>query len=308
MAFPKSGVIAIGCLATLGACAPVPIEPPPVAPMRATTHAQVIEQSTPADWRSVDPQNTLYLELPTGRVVIELAPLFAPAHVENIKTLVRGKYFDGLRVTRAQENYVVQWGDPDGKRDFEGAARSLPAEFTSMLANELRFTPLPDGDLYAPEVGFSGGFPVARDKDTGLAWMAHCYGMVGVGRGVAPNSGSGAELYVVIGHAPRHLDRNVTLVGRVLDGMEHLTTLPRGSGPLGFYEKDEPRVPIKAMRVAADVSPAQRTELEVLRTDTAAFVRLIEARRFRREEWFVEPGGNVELCNMPVPVRRRTAR
>jgi len=294
------------CGGLLGAaCAPVPVERAPAVAPRALTHAQVLEQATPADWRSLDPENTLYVELATGRVVIELNPLFAPNHVENIKALVRNRYFDGLRITRVQENYVVQWGDPDGKREVRGAQSALPAEFVSLVANDLRFAALPDGDVYAPEVGFHNGFPVARDKDTGLAWMTHCYGMVGVGRELAPNSGSGTELYVVIGHAPRHLDRNVTLVGRVIDGMERLTTLPRGTGPLGFYEKAEQRVAIKSIRRAADVPPGERTDLEILRTDTAAFSRLIEARRSRREEWFVEPGGRVEVCNMPVPVRRR---
>jgi peptidylprolyl isomerase len=126
---------------------------------------------------------------------------------------------------------------------------------------------------------------------------------VGAGRDDAPGSGNGAELYVVIGHAPRHLDRNVTLLGRVLQGIEHLSTLPRGGAALGFYEQAAERVPIRSIRVAADLPEAERSAIEVLRTDTAAFRALIEARRFRREPWFTSPAGRIELCNVPLPVR-----
>src|SRR5207237_5768669 len=155
--------------------------------------------------------------------------------------------------------------------------------------------------------GVSGGFPVARDRETGKMWLIHGYGMVGAGRDTAVDSGGGTELYVVIGHAPRHLDRNVTLLGRVVQGMELLSTLPRGTGQLGFYEKPEQRVPIKSVRVAADVPEAQRTELEVLRADTPSFAAYVEARRNRHEEWFKVPAGRLDICNMPVPVRARAA-
>jgi peptidylprolyl isomerase len=107
----------------------------------------------------------------------------------------------------------------------------------------------------------------------------------------------------VIGHAPRHLERNITLAGRVLQGVEHLSSLPRGTGTLGFYEQPGQYVPITAMKVAADVPEAQRTPIEVFRTDTAAFEKLMAARRNRHEEWFLNPVGHVELCNVPIPVR-----
>lgn len=268
------------------------------------TMAGVLEASTPAEWRRPDPLNTLYLELASGRVVIELAPAFAPAHVANIKALVQAGYFDGAVVLRSQDNYVVQWGRTEGNPGPTGdAQRALPGEYSRALGEDMPFTPVPDADPYAPQTGFSGGFPVARDPATGTAWLVHCYGMVGAGRGMAPDSGSGAELYAVTGHAPRHLDRNVTLVGRVIAGIERLSVLPRGSGPLGFYETAAEHVPIVSARLAADVPAAERTDIELLRTDSASFAALIEARRVRREEWFIEPTGRIEVCNVPLPTR-----
>src|SRR5437763_12975648 len=115
---------------------------------------------------------------------------------------------------------------------------------------------------------------MARDPKTGKMWLIHCYGMVGAGRDAPADSGGGTERYVVIGQAPRHLDRNVTLLGRVVQGIELLSAMPRGTAALGFYEKPEQRVPLKAMRVAADVPPGERSALEVLRTYTPTFESL----------------------------------
>jgi peptidylprolyl isomerase len=277
-------------------------------PKRSLTTAEVLAKTKDRDWRQLDPENTLYVELPSGRVIIELNPTFAPKHVANVKTLVREKYFDDLAIVRAQDNYVVQWGDPNAEkpelaRKITVAKKTLEPEFDHKLESRIPFTTLPDGDVYAPEVGFSSGFPVARDVKSGRMWLTHVYGMVGAGRDEAPNSGGGAELYVVIGHAPRHLDRNVTLLGRVIQGMELLSTLQRGPAPMGFYDKPEMRVPIKSIRVAADVSENERTRIEILRTDTDLFRDYINARRNRNEPWFHHRAGKIEIGNLTIPIR-----
>ncbi len=268
------------------------------------TMAAVLESSKPADWRQLDQDRLLYLKLPAGQVVFELAPQFAPRHIDNLRKLVRQRYFDGLAIIRSQDNYVVQWGDPaggeEGARPFGDAATSLQPEFYRK-AEGLEFTPLNSRDVYAEEVGFVAGFPVGRDSRG--AWLAHCYGMLGVGRANEPESGSAAELYVVTGHAPRHLDRNVTLIGRTVSGIELLSALPRGTGALGFYDSADEFMPIVSIRFGSDLADSDRSELEALRTDTATFDKFVEARRTRREEWFVDPAGRVELCNVPLPIR-----
>ncbi|MBN2399664.1 MAG: peptidylprolyl isomerase [Candidatus Aminicenantes bacterium] len=306
-------VVAGLCMSWLLApmAAPGQTEKPPAG--TASTVADVLAAARAEDWRTPDAENTLYVELPGGRVVIELAPLFAPQHVANVKALAREYYFDGLAVLRVQDNYVVQWGDPEvdnpqKARRITNARHSLPAEFDRSIDEKIHFTPLPDGDVYAGEVGFSAGLPVARDRHSNRMWLVHCYGMAGAGRGDSRDSGSGAEMYVVIGHAPRHLDRNVTLFGKVLQGMELLSSLPRGKGPMGFIEPGQTRVPIRSIRVAADVPLAGRSDLQVLRTDTETFRKLIEARRNRSEEWFLLQAGRVELANVPVPVRKKETK
>lgn len=302
--------LALACLAVLGVL-PVLAQqsqpPAPAAPAKARSMQELLEGSKPGDWRNLDPARTLYMDLQAGRVVIELAPEFAPAHVANIRALAKGKFWDGLSINRSQDNFVVQWGDPaeeeGARKPLPKSAKSkLPAEFTRSNRN-IAFTPLPDVDGWARQVGFSDGFPVGLDTSEGTAWLAHCYGVVGAGRDIAADSSTGAELYVVIGQSPRQLDRNITTVGRVVQGMELLSTLPRGTGPLGFYEKAEQRVAIKSVRLAADLKPAERLKLQVLRTDTPLFAELVEARRNRRDDFYKRPAGHIDLCNVPLPVR-----
>jgi len=265
--------------------------------------AEILERAPASDWRTVDPENTVYMDLPDGRVIIELSETFTPAHTRNIRELVRAGWFNGANIVRSQENYVVQWGrDGDDPGPMGAATETLTPEFWRPRAG-LEVTRLPDPDSYAREVGFVDGFPMASNGRE--AWMAHCPAMVGAGRGDTAESGNGGELYVVIGHAPRHLDRNIATVGRVLQGMELLSTMPRGTGPLGFYEDEAQRTPIARVRMAADVPEGERTQLEALRTDSATFRTVIESRRFRRESWFLDSVGHINLCNVPLPVRVR---
>jgi peptidylprolyl isomerase len=270
----------------------------------ATVSAQTTAEQSASEWRVVDPANTLYMELDSGRVIIELAPQFAPNHVANIKALVREKYFDAQRITRAQDNFVVQWGDSVVAHPLQKAKLKLPGEFTRSAVG-LNFTQLPDPDTYAPQVGFVDGFPAARESDTGDAWAVHCYATVGVGRDNASDSGGGTELYVAIGQAPRQLDRNITVVGRVIRGMPLLSTLPRGTGDMGFYKQRSEHTIIRSIRVAADLPAGEREPLEALRTDSKRFAEQTESRRNRRDEWYKVPAGHLDICNVPLPIAKK---
>lgn len=276
------------------------------AARKPSTVAAVLAASKPEEWRRLDPERTIYMDLDSGRVILELSPTFAPRHVENIRALARSGWFDGLSINRVQDNFVTQWGDPDSKKPIVGAASRLTPEFERDWTSDITFSALPDGDVFAPEAGFVEGFWAAGDRKASRIWLAHCYGTLGVGRDTAADSGSGAELYVVIGHAPRQLDRNITVAGRAVSGMELLASLPRGTEALGFYKTAAERKPIRRFRLAADVPAKERTELELLRTDSKSFAEVVEARRNRRDEWYKVPAGQIDLCSAPLPVRRVT--
>jgi peptidylprolyl isomerase len=273
------------------------------APMSMTG---ILAASPKSDWRAISPADLLVMKLPSGRVVIELAPLFAPHTIANIRALLRTHYFDGSSIVRAQDNYVVQWARTD-HRPLGGAKATIPPKFDRAMGRDIVFTILAASDTYAPQTGFANGFPAARDSGSGRIWLTHCYGMVGVGRDVAADSGNGGELYAVIGQSPRNLDRNVALIGRVIAGMEILSTMPRGTGPLGFYEKPSQQIPIASMRIGSELPVAERPHFETLQTDSATFAKLIEERRTHPDPWYKHSPGHVGVCNVPLPVRAGAA-
>jgi peptidylprolyl isomerase len=193
--------------------------------------------------------------------------------------------------------------------------RIIPPKHVRADANTLMTAGCAPRDAYSLVTANTKGFPFAygsrempladaifEQKLTYDVWPVHCYGMVGVGRNMSPDTGTGAELYTVIGHAPRHLDRNIALVGRVIEGMEHLSSLPRGTGALGFYESAKERVPIRSVRIGA--AAKDLPAFEYLNSDSDSFARYAEARANRRDPFFIRPAGGADICNIPVPVRR----
>ncbi|MGH8852949.1 MAG: peptidylprolyl isomerase [Telluria sp.] len=301
----RTAIAALALLAAAAQAAPAAPKADKELPPKPSL-ADVIKASKPADWRPLDAENTLYMELPTGRVIIELAPAFAPNTAANIRALVRENYFDGLFIIRSQDGFVVQWGDPDEVNPKpHKAPKTVKAEFTAPIKQAGAFTRLKDGDVYAPQVGHAGGFPAARDPASGQAWLTHCPAMVGVARDTGADTGNGSQLYVVTGHAPRQLDRNITVVGRVVSGMPLLSVQPRGSAAMGFYEKPEQRMPIKAVRIAADLPEAERSRFEVMRTESATYQAAVEAQRNRGGPWTKVAAGKIDLCSAPIPVREQ---
>jgi cyclophilin family peptidyl-prolyl cis-trans isomerase len=294
------------------------------APKPALAPSEIVAAAPKADWVAISPSDLLVMDLANGkRVVIQLMPPpFSQGWVGNIRKLAAARFWDGTSVNRVQDNYVVQWGDANG--DDKTKAKVLPPGLVKVPQNAYQ-VPTPamvtiskalfgaSLQLYGGVDMFDQGWPIAkgaRNEDAILfppnegvmaGWPVHCYGMVGVGRDMPPDTGTGAELYTVIGHAPRHLDRNIALVGRVISGIENLSSLPRGTGPLGFYEKPEERVGIASIRIGAEVKDLAR--FEYLSTESASFAKYADARANRRDPFFIQPAGGADICNIPVPVR-----
>jgi cyclophilin family peptidyl-prolyl cis-trans isomerase len=205
---------------------------------------------------------------------------------------------------------------PENVRDWEETLDSTPPTLKNDKGpvdyQNTRTKKHPDGwherDAYSNWVQFYQGWPLGAVGNRALDrfWPTHCYGMVGVGRNLSPDTGTGAELYTVIGHAPRHLDRNIALVGRIIEGMEHMSSLPRGTGPLGFYEKPEERTAILSVRLMSEMETDKPLPAyEYLSTDSTSFAKYADARANRRDPFFITPAGGADICNIPVPVRRK---
>lgn len=282
------------------------------------------------EWVRIDDDDLLVMTLaapatnatPSRRIVIQLMPSpIARGWVTNIRRLATAHWWDGTSVNRVQDNYVAQWGDASEKkplppglatipaRDYEQDWRSLRAAGLAMSRNPIvswgkSAKPV---DVYARGLLWYGGFPLGTDakpvRDGRRTWPIHCYGSVGVGRDLSPDTGSGAELYAVIGHAPRHLDRNIAVIGRVIEGMEHLSSLPRGTGDLGFYERPSERVTIASIRLASQLPAAERPHFAYLSPAGTTWPRYVAARRNRELPFFTRPADAADICNIPVPIK-----
>ncbi len=310
--------------------APAPVQ---AEPKGYPSPGEIVAKAEATEWVAIAPSDLLVMDLAADskgkarRVVIQLMPApFSQGWIGNIRKLATAKFWDGTSVNRVQDNYVVQWGDATEKKALpEGLAVVPEREYfrergitdihltggSSIQDRSPKFESVMGIDAYGAPNGFYRGWQFAGDvSDFGMDfpgyWPVHCYGMVGVGRDLPPNTGTGAELYTVIGHAPRHLDRNIALVGRVIEGIEHLSALPRGTGALGFYENAEERVPILSVRIASEMaSDKPFPTYEYLSTESESFAKYADARANRRDAFFIRPAGGADICNIPVPVRRK---
>ncbi len=300
---------------------------------------QIVDQAPAEEWQAIAANDLLIMKLipdakgTERKVIIQLMPFdtFSVPWTINIRRLARKNWWDGTSINRVQDNYVVQWGDAE---EEETKRKAVPRSIIPPL-EQYRRGSFSDGrfqrlgtlflngqsliktgkpysskivssrsrnDSYAATTGFVAGWPAATDRYQ--YWPVHCYGSLGVGRGLSPDAGNGTELYTVIGHSPRHLDRNIAVVGRIIEGMHHLSSLPRGFGPLGFYETPEEQVPIQSIRLASELPETEQPRFEYLSTDGVGFAKYAYRRANREPPFFITPAGGADICNIPVPVRR----
>ena len=142
-----------------------------------------------ADSRAADLENTLYMDLEHGRVVIDLRPDLAPRHVARIKELARAGFYDGLTFHRVIDGFMAQGGDPSGN-GTGGSGRKIPAEFSS------------------PDVA------------------QHLRGTVSMARSRDPDSAD-SQFFICFRPAP-FLDGQYTIWGQVSEGMEFVDMIKRG--------------------------------------------------------------------------------
>ena len=273
-------------------------------PQKLLTPSDIVTRAPASAWQAIPADDLLVMDLASGgRIVIQLAPEFAPVHVGNIQALARTGYWQGATVYRVQDNYVVQWGHNDSDKPWPAGVNPKPPEEYTRPLKGLAITPLGSPDPYASGAGFVNGWPVAYDARAGWADLVHCYGSVGVGRDLSPDTGVGGELYAVIGQAPRQLDRNIAIVGRVIDGIDKLSVLPRGTEALGFYKNKAQYVPITQILLASQFPDDGRPAYQYMKTDSPSFARYLQLRANRHDDFYIRPAGGVDLCNVQVPVR-----
>mgnify|MGYP001256868872 CR=1 FL=1 len=137
------------------------------------------------------PENTLILELKSGKVVIELRPDLAPKHVERVKVLVREKFYDGIIFHRVIRGFMAQSGDPTGTGTGGSKYPDLPAEFTQE--------------------------PFTR-------------GTIGAARTDDPNTAN-SQFFICFNAGCQHLQGQYTVWGKVVEGMERVDKITPGEPP-----------------------------------------------------------------------------
>ena len=285
-------------------------------------------------WNPLPADRAVYLELDEGTVVIELNPEFAPETVKHLKTLMEDQYYRGRSFYRVIEGFMAQAGpDPDTPESPDHASPDAEFEIdwptkpskksrkkkaasddtsagteapqSSEEWTKMPWTPVQKDDLYAPYTGFVDGFAVGRDqKKGGKAWLLHCPGSVALARSNEPDSGY-ADFYIVMGQAPRYLDRNMTVFGRVVWGMDIVQRIKRGSAlDNGIIDEDLDRTWIKRMRLASTLDPQEQLNIWIADTNDKSFVKMLKQRRDRKGKFFHhQPPKVLDICQVPVPSR-----
>jgi cyclophilin family peptidyl-prolyl cis-trans isomerase len=269
----------------------------------------------PGVWRDVDPNNLVLIDTKYGETAVELAPQFAPHHAARLRALIRAHFYDGQSFYRVIDGFVAQGGIGEGTAAAGGAAANamrnakwppLKEEFDRPIGNDVTFTPLGNPDLFAPQVGHVDGFPVGRDPKEGRMWILHCPGTFAFARDYGEDTAT-TEFYIVIGEAPRRLDRQLTAFGRVIWGMQYLQKLHRGDPDVdsGVIRNVRQRDAILHMRLASDIPAASRPRFQVMRTESAAFAALKARKRHPAPDFYHRPmSPNLDICAPLVPVRR----
>lgn len=254
-------------------------------------------------WREVEPERLVFLELQEGRVTIELNPDFAPKTVQQFRRLVQEGFYDGLPFYRVIDGFVAQAGDGSDLGELSEVPL-IEAEFDRAWSADFAWTSAQRPDFYAPETGYVDGFAVARDPAADKAWLPHCPGVVAMARNEAAGS-SRTDFYIVIGQAPRYLDRNMNVFGRVIDGMDVVQRIRRGPpGSDGVIRDDNAASRIGGIRLADDLPKERRPSAYVVDTASEGFRALLEARRQREQRFFHNrPPAVLDVCQVPVAGR-----
>ena len=265
--------------------------------------------STPApnavvnsSWQLLPQDNLLYLDTDQGRIVILLAPAFAPEHVKRVKELVKAGFYDGVTFYRVIEGFVAQFGVPEHEWGSRAKLTPMKAEFSWPVRSSDPYLLVQRPDLLAEETGFNQGFAVAREQNQ--EWLVHCPGVVNMARANEPDTGV-ADIAIMMGQAPRHLDKNMSAFGKVIWGQYAINRIRRGDiADGGVIGSAAARTVIKQARLGTDLAPDRQLQLEWLSTSSSEFSQSLAERRSRTHVFYQHKGnGNMDVCYPQVPVR-----
>jgi len=251
-------------------------------------------QPAEADWRTPNAEDVLVIDTNKGRIIVEMVPEIAPAHVARVRELTREKLYDGLRFFRVVADFMAQTGDPENTGTGGSTKPDMAGEFLFRRGADLPFNLAVDQQV--AEVGFIKSVPVmsqgmmlaalTRDQKVS-AWTLFCQGVAGMARGTDPNSAN-SQFYLMRAPYPS-LERNYTGWGRVISGQDVVNAIKVGE-PVA-----DPQDRMERVRVLADLPEAERPKVRVI--DPAGPWFQGEVARAR-----AIGGDNFSACDVNIPV------
>jgi peptidylprolyl isomerase len=243
-----------------------------------------------AEWRTVSPDNLLVIDTSKGRVLVELEPRAAPAHIERIRTLANRGFYDGLKFHRVIPNFMAQTGDPQGTGAGGSDLPDVKGEFSFRRGRDSGFVAVENS---GPGVrGIMGSLPIATQPDAQMFVTADfktsasglfCPGVAGMARAGSPDSAN-SQFFLMSGQNDA-LNGGYTTFGRVVQGLDVVKALKAGSEAEDGKVGDGADVMIK-VQLASALPEAQRPTVRVAVPGSAAFNAAVEAARTARGAQF----------------------
>lgn len=250
---------------------------------------------TAADYRAVDPGNLLVIDTSKGRVLVEMLPEAAPAHVERLRTLAHEHFYDGQTFFRVIDEFMDQTGDPTNTGSGGSKLPDLKAEFTFRRGPQTPFVKVtePSGG----ETGFVGALPVSSQTSALMgmtadgrvaAWPIFCPGVAAMARADSPDSAN-SQFFLMRQSYPS-LEKRYTGWGRVVSGLEAVRAVKVGE-PV-----EQPQDLMKTVRLAADLPEAERPKVSVLDPASPGGRAVIERLR-------ADKGADFSICDVDLPAK-----
>ncbi|MGH7019473.1 MAG: peptidylprolyl isomerase [Brevundimonas sp.] len=242
-----------------------------------------------AEWRTVSPDNLWVIDTSKGRVLVELEPRAAPAHIERIRTLTNRGFYDGLKFHRVIPNFMAQTGDPQGTGAGGSDLPDLKGEFSFRRGRDSGFVAVENS---GPGVrGIMGSLPVATQPDAQMFVTADlkvgagglfCPGVAGMARAGSPDSAN-SQFFLMSGQNDA-LNGGYTTFGRVVQGLDVVKALKTGSDAEDGKVAN-PDIMTK-VQLASALPEGQRPTVRVAVPGSAPFNAAVEAARAARGAQF----------------------
>ncbi|WP_370338950.1 peptidylprolyl isomerase [Parvularcula marina] len=259
---------------------------------------EMVEQAPASDWITINPDNLVVMDLPSGPMIIAMQPELAPNHIERVRTLTSQGFYNGTIFHRVIDGFMAQGGDPTGTGTGGSELPDIAGEFAQDAAHVSNVAIIGRDDR-AAQIGFVGVVPVGTqpptlpkflNNDVYALWGLHCQGVMSMARAQSPNSAN-SQFFIMYGDRRGSLDQGYTVWGKVVSGFQHAKRISRGEPPVR-------PTPIVRMRMMRQLPAAEQQTVEYLNPASDTFEKYLTTSLRVTSNGYVR-----EACGIDVPIR-----